>query len=290
MPKATSALKVNRDGLTNRALGYMVTKSTEGENNMNFTLTTKNIWYAMKGYPVRFAAGEMDNTFIAFDREAKIHFCRWKRRTRYRNGVKAGINRLLREYCLDSIEVSNPGVFIDCGANIGELGIWAQSLGFSYYPFEPEELESQCCNKNNFNGRDKTSQKALWSENTKLSFYSKPDSADSSVFEVKDNLSRFDIEAVTLDSQNIQLNPLADNILKLEAEGAEPEVLQGSITTLKSIRYVVADCGYERGVNQDHTFIPVLDFLTTKGFKLTHCNFRNRVTAIFERERDNNES
>jgi FkbM family methyltransferase len=251
---------------------------------MNPKLISRNVAYAIRGYPLRLAPGEIDNTYIAFDREAKIHFCRWKRRTRYRMGVNNGIKRLLREYCLDEIELSKPGAFIDCGANVGELGIWSRSLGFSYLPFEPEELEAKCCDQNNFSGRRVTSRKALWNTNDTLTFYSKPDSADSSLFEIKADLSRFDVEAVTLDSQNIELDPFSDNVLKLEAEGAEPEVLEGSVTTLRHIRYVVADCGYERGLNQDHTFIAVLEFLTKRNFRLTHCNFKKRVTAIFERE------
>ena len=249
-------------------------------------LISRNILYALKGRSVRVKPGELNQTYVAYDDETMIHFCRWKRKERYEKGVSAGIKRLLREYRLDKIEISKPGAFIDCGANIGELGIWSQSFGFTYFPFEPEELEAKCCDMNNFNGREVTARKALWNKNTTLTFFSKPDSADSSVFEIKGSLSKIEVEAVTLDSQKIQLDPRADNILKLEAEGAEPEVLEGSVETLKGIRYVVADCGYERGINQDDTFIPVLDFLFSRQFRLTHCNFKNRVTAIFEKDRN----
>lgn len=243
----------------------------------------KSLVYALKGYPVRFRAGDKHGTFRAYDATNEILFCRWKRAKRYKKGVKTGIDRVAQEYGLHSLSIERPGTFIDCGANIGELGIWADDLGFKYVPFEPEELEAICCDMNNFGGKNKTLRKALWNEDTTLSFYSKPDSADSSIFEMKNSKGIKEIDAVTLDSYEIVLDPTQDNILKLEAEGAEPEVLLGAEKTLDSIKYVVADCGYERGMNQDHTFIEVLNFLQKKDYRLVHCNFMKRVTAVFEK-------
>lgn len=247
------------------------------------SLLLKNLWYALKGYPVRFRMGEKDGTFWAYDAKNKILFCRWKRARRYRKGVDTGVEVIAKEYGLHSLFIERPGVFIDCGANVGELGIWARDQGFKYVPFEPEELEAICCDVNNFHGADKTSRSALWKENTMLSFYSKPNSADSSVFEIKNNEGIRQLDAVTLDSNELSLDPTQENILKLEAEGAEPEVLMGAQRTLDAIKYVVADCGYERGIEQNHTFIEVLDFLQGNGYNLVYCNFKKRVTAIFER-------
>lgn len=247
-------------------------------------LLVKGLWYALKGYPVRFRMGDTDGTFWAYDAKNKILFCRWNRARRYRKGVDAGVDVIAKEYGLHSLSIDRPGVFIDCGANVGELGIWARNHGFNYVPFEPEEPEATCCDINNFDHKVKTSRSALWKENTTLFFYSKPDSADSSFFEIKNNDGKRELEAVTLDSQEIALDPKQENILKLEAEGAEPEVLLGAQKTLDAIKYVVADCGYERGVDQNHTFIEVLNFLQGKGYNLIYCNFKKRVTAIYEKD------
>lgn len=244
---------------------------------------TKSLWYALQGYPVRFRPGHIDGTFCAYDGTNQILFCRWKRRTRYKKGVGSGIDRIAWEYGLHTLIIERPGIFIDCGANVGELGMWARDIGFEYVPFEPEELEAICCDSNNFGGKRKTVRSALWKENTTLSFYSKPDSADSSIFEIKDNKGKQEVDAITLDSKKLLLDPSKENILKLEAEGAEPEVLLGAQESLDAIKFVVADCGYERGIDQNHTFIEVLNFLQKRDYNLVYCNFKKRVSAVFEK-------
>jgi len=66
-------------------------------------------------------------------------------------------------------------------------------------------------------------------------------------------------------------------LLKLEAEGAEPEVLKGALKTLKSIEYVSTDCGFERGKNQDATFNEVNEILVENGFYIVTANLKRPV-------------
>jgi FkbM family methyltransferase len=232
---------------------------------------------------VIFSYRSNDGIFTAREGEFNFHFCRWRRRSRYRSGVQNNIQRIETEYCLHSIEVHKPGVFIDCGANVGELGWWARGYGFSYIPFEPEEIEASCCDLNNFNGHKKTVRKALWKESCSLSFYSKPETGDSSLFDVRGKKGVSWVEAVSLDDYGLSLDAQYENILKLEAEGAEPEILSGATETLEKIKFVAADVGYERGLSRDHTVLQVHDFLLSAGFSLIGYNFRKRVTALFER-------
>jgi len=56
--------------------------------------------------------------------------------------------------------------------------------------------------------------------------------------------------------------------LKLEAEGAEPEVLDGLGDKLKLVEYVTADLGYKRGLNSESTLAPVTNYLLQNGFEL----------------------
>ena len=42
-------------------------------------------------------------------------------------------------------------------------------------------------------------------------------------------------------------------LLKVEAEGAEPEVLQGLKKNLSRVEFITVDCGFERGLNQKST-------------------------------------
>ena len=56
--------------------------------------------------------------------------------------------------------------------------------------------------------------------------------------------------------------------LKLEAEGAEPEVLDGLGDKLKLAEDVTADLGYKRGLNSESTLAPVTNYLLQNGFEL----------------------
>jgi FkbM family methyltransferase len=243
---------------------------------------------AVQGYPYRIRPFGEDQIHVAYDvagsDRKEIHICRRTRHRRYKSGVYKGVTNLARQYQLDLLPIVPGGVFIDCGANVGELGIWARSLGLDYVAFEPEPLEARCCDLNNFGCEPRTIRKALWYEATTLNFFSKPDTADSSVFEINDPSGNRSVEAVRLDAV---VDPSAfgvgTRIFKLEAEGAEPEILQGAEGILPHLDYVAADCGYERGKEARHTFIEVHDFMLDRGFRLIHAEF-NRITAIYRND------
>lgn len=63
-------------------------------------------------------------------------------------------------------------------------------------------------------------------------------------------------------------------ILKIEGEGAEPDILQGAASILDRLEYICVDCGPERGLAKDST-LP--DF---KGFQVQKVN-NKRLTALF---------
>ncbi len=70
-------------------------------------------------------------------------------------------------------------------------------------------------------------------------------------------------------------------ILKVDAEGAEMEVLEGCINLFNKIEYISIDLGFEKGILQESTFVPCLKFLSQNGFELIklnrnlRCLFRN---------------
>jgi hypothetical protein len=73
-------------------------------------------------------------------------------------------------------------------------------------------------------------------------------------------------------------------LLKLEAEGAEPEILVGAESVLSRIDYIAADLGPERGLKQEQTATPVINFLLARGFELIDMKF-DRVTCLFRNHR-----
>ncbi|MBL4629362.1 MAG: FkbM family methyltransferase [Roseicyclus sp.] len=213
--------------------------------------------------------------------DESIVICRRSRHRRYKNGVGLRATRLAEDYGVATIENTQGGVFIDCGANVGELGIWAVRNGLQYHAFEPEVLEADCIDINVFDGAPKTQRKALWNKAETLTFYSAPDTADSSAFKIKNAVSSRQIEAIRLDDAGIELSKTGPNILKLEAEGAEPEILDGATATLPKLHYIAVDCGYERGVEQRHTFIDVCDRLLPLGFRPVQAEL-HRITILFK--------
>ena len=72
------------------------------------------------------------------------------------------------------------------------------------------------------------------------------------------------------------------NVLKIEGEGAEPEILRGAEKTLQRVKYVCVDCGPERGMAKDSTLPPVCHYLLSQGFKFDQVSAK-RLTARFVR-------
>lgn len=115
--------------------------------------------------------------------EEILYFSRWNRHRRYKHGISERAARLAQVYHLEALtETLANGSFLDCGANVGELGIWARQNGMHYVAFEPEALEARCVDLNNFEGRAETHRIALWHQAETLEFYSDPRLADSSLF------------------------------------------------------------------------------------------------------------
>ena len=70
-------------------------------------------------------------------------------------------------------------------------------------------------------------------------------------------------------------------LVKLEAEGAEPEILMGAMSIIDRIDYIVADIGPERGVKSESTLIEVLDILQKNNFEATKFGY-NRGILLFK--------
>jgi len=200
----------------------------------------------------------------------------------YERGVNSRLHLLADQYMLKNIPLSNGDTIIDCGANIGEIGVYLrqQDVVLNYIAFEPSQDEFNCCCLNNPHGT--CFQEALWNTCQKLTFYKKTDTADSSVFAIKDFTEKVTISAITLEEVFLRLHLQKVKLLKVEAEGAEPEILEGASTILDKIDYVVVDAGPERGMDQMTTVVSVVTFLLSRGFEFIGfeavrcvCLFRN---------------
>ena len=233
-----------------------------------------------RGRRIRLEPFEGEHIFKVRDATGHLFVCRRSRHLRYKRGVHSLLEKLAQAYHLDKVPDGSGGLLIDCGANIGELGVWARAKGWDYLAFEPEPLEARCADLNVFDGNRMTIRKALWNRATTLAFFSKPETADSSVFDPGGTNTRLEVEALRLDDAIQLVDRTGPVILKVEGEGAEPEILEGASGLLPSVDFVTLDCGPERGRDQAHTFVEANTLLVQAGFHLIQFGMR-RMTALY---------
>ena len=193
----------------------------------------------------------------------------------YREGLFKRCNFLAHQYFLQRVSLSEDDVIIDCGANIGDLALYFSKVAPSirYIAYEPGPGEYSVLKKNfehnNINGQ--LEPVALYSENTIKQFFVKSDTADSSLFDMGTYNSVLDVTCRRLDDcLPTDVNRI--RVLKLEAEGGEPEVLLGAERTLEFTDYVAADLGPERGIDKEETAIPVINYLLKRQFEIVAMN------------------
>lgn len=206
----------------------------------------------------------------------------------YWRGIQNRIDELLWQYRIDEIELQDQVLdghwIIDIGANVGEfsLGMSRKYSSLKVLAIEPSPKEHYALTKNLLDiPFAQTENLALWKEKTTLKFFHKNQTGDSSLLpsEVTKNYSVVQVETLDSLTKKYDINNIL--ILKLEAEGAEPEILLGAIETLKSVMYVTADLGPERGPSQERTYKKCRDLLTGAGFEEIGVQAGSREVYVF---------
>lgn len=196
----------------------------------------------------------------------------------YMKGIFERGRDLGTTYLLDNISFSDGDYVVDVGANIGDLHIYFETLGVKvrYVGFEPSPREFECLSENV--GSQVAHNLGLWEVDSTLPFFVESSTADSSFIEPPRYSSVISVPAVRLDGvvpgERIRL-------LKLEAEGAEPEVLRGFENGLPRCDFISADLGHERGPDKESTLPAVTNFLTERGFSLVAIG-RSRLTVLYK--------
>lgn len=218
--------------------------------------------------------------FVHREDGQRLYLSHKKRLSLYRNGVSKRIGQLIRDYRIPETLLRAGDVVIDVGANIGEIGLYAQSAGARYIGFEPDPYAYRALRENITSG-DLFSL-ALGEKDDELTFYLATADADSSLFKPK-NAHQTVVVAVKRLDAFLTDNPVDGNIrlLKVEAEGMEPEVLNGAIETLKRVEFVAVDAGPERG--GENTVPACLNLLFSLGFTIEAC-FLFRGTFLLKNQ------
>ncbi|WP_376696641.1 FkbM family methyltransferase [Wenzhouxiangella sp. EGI_FJ10305] len=233
------------------------------------------------------------STRVSWDEEKSL-FLVWSstvppiyvaRRNRVKEKYLRDVDRpreIFEKYLLPQVPFQKDDIIIDVGANIGELALHlARTFDVRAICLEPDPVEFACLRANMQDPKATLINGALWNTKTRLEFSMSNDSGDSSLLPSNDRSPRMEIETSTLDDIGHDLGLLIPNstvkLLKLEAEGAEPEILEGGASLLRNVQFVSADLGPERGTDKQHTICECVNLLTQTGFKLAGVNFRTHV-------------
>jgi hypothetical protein len=114
-----------------------------------------------------------------------------------------------------------------------------------------------------------------------LNYIPKPGEGDSSLVEMKNFSTVKKVEAVTLETFIGEHGIDTVTLLKIEAEGAEPEILQGAASVLDRVAYITVDCGPERGFDKQSTFNDVHKILAENGFEIVQANMK-RIVFLYK--------
>lgn len=249
------------------------------------------LWYR---WPIKLSFDSKSALYRIKDSKGhKIFIGRKSRLRPYKKGIPKRLKRIRREYLLDYIEFKENDICIDCGANVGEVTKYLQTnFGVRVISIEPDATEFRCLKANADEQRTWFISQPLWSGIEEMPFYAANETGDSSLFAPPGSLAESRKTTTTLDTLLDSLG-LADErirLLKLEAEGAEPEILQGARRSLAHIDYIAADVGPERGEHQKYTLVEVTLTLSEAGFELVSCGTHRLVVLFANRHRGSMES
>ena len=165
-------------------------------------------------------------------------------------------------------------IVIDCGANYADLWI---NLSHrikpkNYITYEPGPQEHEVIKINApFGTHNKV---ALSDRIGTTEIFMNSQNADSSLIEPETYSHIIETPVSTIDAESDRNRIKTIKLLKLEAEGNEPEVLAGAEKTIPNIEYIALDGSPERGKKKEETFSTIANMLLKQNFTLIQVNLK----------------
>lgn len=205
-----------------------------------------------------------------------------KRVLRLVNKFDVQIQKFRDAYLLDLVPISDNDTVIDCGANIGELNLALKEkdISIKYIAFEPEKSVFNCLEINNKEDKNELFNIGLSNESGVKKFYIDTEGGNSSFVDFGSENYK-EIEVIQLDK--IIPKDRKIKLLKIDAEGYEPEVLEGAKNILNNIDYISVDFGGERGLNEETTIIEVNNFLYENNYRMIAIS-NIRMVGLYKRK------
>jgi FkbM family methyltransferase len=191
---------------------------------------------------------ENDGIWCASVNDSDFYILTIKRWALYAQGLQNSFEQLAIAYGHNKYySIQKDDVVVDIGANVGMFSRFAENCGASVvYSMEADKDIFKILNKNIENYNIVANNYPIWNENVDLTFYHSMGSADSSIIEPEEFAYSTTQKAVTLDQALSKYNIDVIKVIKCDAEGAEPEVLNGAKEILKKTMFITFDCGAER--------------------------------------------
>ena len=216
------------------------------------------------------------------------YFSRFSRLHNYLNGTDERLKQVFDTYGVDKAIIASIGEkpVIDIGANIGEFSIALRAkMNFTgkIVCIEPDPVEFETLKKNselfNFSCIDC----AIGAEN-KEGFLSDDNFDANSRLLLNNEDHRFarEVEINTLNQVLRKLKIKTIGLIKVEAEGFEPEVLKGIDFRDLNVDFFAIDCGPERPPHNLNTVVDCVNYLRSSGYELKSFNHK-RISILMKK-------
>jgi FkbM family methyltransferase len=193
-------------------------------------------------------------------------------------GVASRCLHLAKRYLNGLVPIQAGDTVINFGANIGEIALVIAGQGARVFAIEPDPGVLVALRANAAGRKIAVIEAAAWNKVEMLTLFQKTDTADTSVFNPSGRT--IEVPAVTIDALDSTDIGIGDRIKLLigDAEGAEPEVLEGARETLKKTEYVSVCASAERA--GESTQKACLAILEDAGFDIIHKEDTKFCTLI----------
>lgn len=195
----------------------------------------------------------------------------------YRHGIAKRLNRLGLAYGIDRLIKIRPGdTVVNCGANVGTLTLALAKRGARVLAVEPDPLTLRALRHNSANNPNiEVLPLGLWNSDGELTFYQDPLHSNTSA--INEDGPPTIVPVRRLDAIIAERGIDRLRLFVGDAEGAEPEVVEGAGEALARTDYFAMECGYER--RGERTVEKVSELLAARGFEIVAVTRRNRVIA-----------
>lgn len=238
----------------------------------NYLARRFNFFRKTLGFFSELTWDESNELYKISDQSESLFISRKSRLRYYKQGVRDRLDFLANEYLCNCVDFSDGDLLIDVGANIGEFSrALSSNKNLRVLAFEPEIEECKALRLNLMDVTSEVYDKPLWSVTCEREFFPSNETGDSSLIRQNKQSKPVKMKCLSLDdvlAESLMVGKTDKiKLLKLEAEGAEPEILQGMKQNLGRVEYVSADVGPERGFGKESTLIPVQKILIEAGFE-----------------------